>query len=136
MYAFNSFKVSGVTRFFVVRVARCVRLRRMRASISLIILCKHIPAGASQELTAFARVEAAVCKLIGDSVYAFDREKGYAAMDRLSQLLKKDYQEFLRFDIDEDRALYGSLKPETVKALQSFSPKSEVYSIYEPPPAR
>ena len=124
----------GLAGFFVARVARCARLRRMRASLSLIILCKHIPAGASQELTAFARVEAAVCKLIGDSVYAFDREKGYAAMDRLSQLLKKEYQEFLRFDIDEDRALYGSLKPETVKALQSFSPKSEVYNIYEPPP--
>lgn len=106
----------------------------MRQSLSLIILCKHLSPEANPELVAFTRANAAVCKLIGDSVYAFDREKGYAAMDRLSQLLKSEHGEFLRFDIDEDRALYGSLKPETVKALQALSPKSEVYNIYEPPP--
>ena len=106
----------------------------MRQSLSLIILCKHLSPEANPELVVFTRVNAAVCKLIGDSVYAFDREKGYAAMDRLSQLLKSEHGEFLRFDIDENTALYGSLKPETVKALQSLSPKSEVYNIYEPPP--
>ena len=121
-------------RFFVARVARRVRLAIMRTSLSLVVLCKHLSPDANPELTAFARVNAAVCKLIGESVYAFDREKGYAAMDRLCQLLKKEYREFLRFDIDEDRALYGSFTPETVKALQSFNPKSEVYNVYEPPP--
>jgi hypothetical protein len=53
-------------------------------------------------------------------------------MDRLSQLLKKEYQEFLRFDIDEDKALYGSLKPEAVKVLQSLLPEVRRRDSYFP----
>ena len=122
--------------FFVASVTPAGLNQRM--SLSLIFLCK--PLTVTSNVQDFLAANKSVCKALGENamgvnIVAFYTGRGYAAMDDFCRTLKDETMEFFRFDIPDDKPLYGAFSSRTVEALESFTPKHPVYNILGPPPA-
>src|SRR5688500_14863392 len=107
-------------------------------SLSLIFLCK--PLTITSNVQDFLTANKSVCKALGANsmgvnVVAFYTGRGYAGMDDCCRTRKDETMDFFRFDIPDDKPLYGAFSRPTVEALESFTPKHPIYNILGPPPA-